>query len=189
MCFGPDAQVGNGDSPLSAYTIHQLRNAPAEPLARADNIRFVKEGMAWWALVVPLLWLFYQRMWLVLAGYVAAMIAMQFLFVVTGLGETAFGWSSVVFTLVFVIFANDLRRWSLARGGYITLGAVTGRSLNECEIKYFSQWEDEDFDLEEEVTASQDHPALINPKLEQARAALGGSRGDDVIGLFPDADR
>jgi hypothetical protein len=39
---------------------------------------------------------------------------------------------------VLAIQANDLRRWSLERRGFEMVAAVTGRSRDECEMKFFS---------------------------------------------------
>ena len=44
---------------------------------RADAVRMVKEGVAWWALLFPALWLLYHRLWLALIGYLALVTVVE----------------------------------------------------------------------------------------------------------------
>ena len=55
---------------MVTYTVHERNGGSGTLAERADAIVFVKEGFAWAALVFPILWLLYHRMWLVLAGFV-----------------------------------------------------------------------------------------------------------------------
>lgn len=169
---------------MTTYTIHEPSARPADMIARAEAVDFVKEGVAWWALLFPLLWLLYHRMWIVLIGLVALLVALQLGLGLIGLSETAIGWSMVAVSILFAVHANDLRRWTLARRGYEMVGAVTGRNRNECELKFFSDWAPAQ-------TAEPAQGEQVTPNKPTVLAARkpGPQGGDDVIGLFPGTDR
>jgi hypothetical protein len=169
--------------PVIHYTIHEPAAAPADPLARADATQFVKEGIAWWALIFPLLWLLYHRMWIVLAGFVALLILIEAGSSLAGLEDAAAGWITIVVTLIFALEANDLRRWTLARAGFVTVGAVSGRDRTECELRYFSQWPDA-------PVSPASRGGMGKPTSAPAAKKGSGAGGEEeVIGLFPEAGR
>ncbi len=162
---------------MIAYTIHEPSDIAGTPEARADAVQFVKEGIAWWALFFPFLWLIYHRMWIVLAGYFALVLALQLGFGLAGL-EAAAGWAVIALSVVFALEANDLRRWGLSRHGYRLVGAVSGRDLTECELKYFTGWE---------TATPRPTPRASAGKAEKRTPA--SPPNDDVIGLFPDSGK
>jgi len=122
------------------YTVHEREDESGDISDRADKILFVKEGYAWIALVMPILWLLYHGMWLVLAGFVALMVAFQTVFSVSGIGEIVAGPATFVISALFALLANDLRRWTLGLRGYSLIEPVSGRDLEECETRFFTDW-------------------------------------------------
>lgn len=89
----------------------------------ARNIKFVKDGFSWWAMLFPLLWSLYNRMWLVFLGYLAAIIAL--VFIAEAFGSTTGGFITVLATLFFAMEAGFLKSWSLRR----KTGRLSGLSL------------------------------------------------------------
>lgn len=153
-------------------------------IARAEAVNFVKEGIAWWALFFPLLWLVYHRMWIVLLGFVGLLAGLQLGLGLLGLNETAIGWTMIAVSILFAVQANDLRRWTLVRQGFEMVGAATGRDRAECELKFFSGWTlPRTLKPLQGEQAAQEKPAASMAK----KPTLQG--GDDVIGLFPGTDR
>ncbi len=169
--------------PVTSYTIHEPGIPDADPVTHAEAVYFVKEGVAWWALFFPLIWLLYHRMWIVLTGFAGVLAALQLGLGLAGVSATAIGWSTIALSVLFAIQANDLRRWTLARRGYEMAGAVTGRDRNECELKYFATWL-------EGAAAQPAHPKPSASAKSAASAATAKTpkpeNGDDVIGLFPE---
>jgi hypothetical protein len=164
-----------------AFTIHEPSRVPATLEARADAVHFIKEGIAWWALFFPFLWLLYHRMWLVLAGFAALSLGLQLALALAEL-ESAAVWAGIGLSILFAVEANDLRRWTLSRRGYRLVGAVTGNDRAECELKYFSSWETPAASTAPPQAAG----TAIVPRTNKPPAA-GGE--DDVIGLFPGTER
>ncbi|WP_063301695.1 DUF2628 domain-containing protein [Pseudovibrio sp. WM33] len=103
----------------------------------ARNIKFVKDGFSWWAMLFPLLWSLYNRMWLVFLGYLAAIIAL--VFIAEAFGSTTGGFITVLATLFFAMEAGFLKSWSLRRKNWQTVGFITAANLDEAEIRFFDR--------------------------------------------------
>jgi len=124
-----------------AYSVLEPATASESVVERIDRIVFVREGFAILALVFPMLWLLFHRMWLVLLAFVGVVAVVNVGFVSIGLSEAVAGWATLAITLLFALNANDLRRWTLERRGFELVGVVSGRNRDECEIRFFDNWD------------------------------------------------
>ncbi len=145
---------------------HYIVLAPPLPASdgapEALRLVFVKDGFCWPALLITMPWMLYRGLFIEAALYVLA----------TGmLGAFSEQLGPAAETLIVVIpialgfLGNDIRRFALRRRGYRFRGAVSGRSRDEAEIRYFLGQPEDD------VLPA---PARVAP------AAPG-----PVIGLFP----
>jgi hypothetical protein len=50
------------------------------------------------------------------------------------------GLAVLALNLLIGFEADTLRRWTLARRGWRTLGAVSGKTAAECERRFFDAW-------------------------------------------------
>jgi len=125
-----------------AFTVHEPSEPSRDILKRADEVVFVKEGTAWLALLFPVLWLLAQRMWLVLAAFIGLTVLLSALVLAMGANQEAAAWASFAPGLLLAVQANDLRRWSIARRGYQMVAAVTARTRDDCEMKFFADFAD-----------------------------------------------
>lgn len=125
---------------MLSFTVHEPPHAPTDRTDRAESLVFVKDGFSWSAALFAPLWLLAHRLWWPFLGYV----------VLSGLFELL-RWSTMVdpgwVTLAGIVLhiligfeADTLRRWSLDRRGWRTLGSVSGRNAAECERRFFEQW-------------------------------------------------
>ena len=160
---------------MVTYTAHERDSEARDIAARAEAIVFVKEGFAWLALLVPLLWLLYHRMWIVLAGYAASVVLVQLGVLSLGLADGVAIVMTISLSGLLALQANDLRRWSLARKGYQMVELVRGRDRDECEERFFTRW-----------LASQTEAVPRAVKRVPASAGNSSPGVDDVIGLFPE---
>ncbi len=161
---------------MTAYTVHEPGDAPADPLARAERVAFVKEGIAWWALVFPVLWLLYHRLWVVLIGFLGVVFLVELALLLAGFGEAGAALAALVVQILFAMEANDLRRWTLRRRGYRMIGAVTALNRTEAELKLFASWSG---------TQARPEPA----PLSAPPPAPVSSGAQEVVGLFPEGGR
>lgn len=167
---------------MATYTVFESGDSESDIAKRAEAVKFVREGFAWLALFFPLLWMLFHCMWVVLLAYLIVITVLQGLLALGGFTEMIAGWLTLGVSVLFAFQANDLRRWSLARKGYVFAGIVTGRNRSECETRFFDSW-----------LANQEHPtsppqpgtSLHEPK-SSTSARPANAADDDVIGLFPE---
>jgi len=170
---------------VTVYSVYEPTPAPsgegnADWEARAEGVAFVKEGFAWIALIVPILWLIYHRMWLELLALLALFLSLPLIFGSDPAGKDLAGWASLGLTVLFAFEANDLRAWALRRRGFRFAGTASGRDQIEAETRFFSRW------LPEQAQSHKAVPAVL-PVLGKGPAIVPTRPlgGDEVIGSFP----
>ena len=120
---------------MRIYTVHA---PPAEgPGAIADRTRlvFIKDGIAWFALLVPVLWILWHRLWLTLLYYVAFVLIVAWIGRLSG--DNLATIAAILGQILFALEANNIRRWSLHSRGWSDVGESFGRNLEEAEMRYF----------------------------------------------------
>jgi hypothetical protein len=164
---------------VTVYSVYEPADA-ADLEARSAKVAFVKDGIAWLALAVPILWLIYHRMWLELVAFLVIFMSLPLIFGSGPAGREIAGWASIGLTVVFAFEANDLRCWALRRRGFKFAGTAWGRDRIEAETHFFSRW------LPEQEKPSAPVPVVVPPP--QSSAGILPTRlsgGDEVIGSFP----
>jgi hypothetical protein len=166
---------------MAVYTV--LEPPPSGDEARdAERVAFVRDGFSWLALLFPLLWLLWHRMWLVLVLWIAVVVLAEW--GASFLGGPVPLVAAAAIAVVMGFEANNLRRWTLERRGWRFAGVVAGADRSECERRFFAGWKWREMQL----------VSLATPP----RAPVGAapmpyaSEGDDVhriLGLFPNAER
>ncbi len=121
---------------MRTFTVHANASLPRAE----DHVRLVKEGMARWAILSPLLWFLYHRMWWEGAAYFGLSILIALAGESFGLGENITVLVGVGVQLLAAMEANDLRRLALARKGYQTVAVVHGADEDEAEARFFASW-------------------------------------------------
>ena len=155
---------------MRAYTVHAPPGAAAP-----ERYAFVKDGIAWPALFVPVLWILWHRLWLTLVWYVV-------LFLVIAWTERLFGDTvatilAVLTAILFALEANNIRRLSLQSRGWREVGSSFGANLEEAELRYF-----------EPRRSPPPAPAPMRPEPAPRRDDF--ARDDDpIFGLFPEPER
>ncbi|HEX9903397.1 MAG TPA: DUF2628 domain-containing protein [Propylenella sp.] len=160
---------------MRAYTVH----APPDETGTPEAFAFVKDGFSWPALFVPILWILWHRLWLVLIGYIIFVLLIAW----TGrlANEDVAAIAAILGGVLFALEANNLRRLSLDRRGWSEIGGAMGRNLEEAEMRFFEKWHAESRGAPDkgEAIARAAYP-------QQAR-----DRGADqpILGLFPEPER
>jgi len=160
---------------MRIYTVHELSGAPLED----KGIVLVREGFCWPAFAFNFLWLLWHRLWLVLLAYVALALVLSAAVEWLNLAPAAAFVSSLTLQLLLGFEANDLRRWTLARRGYRTVGITAGHTLVEAEHKFFTRWSGP---VAGTPISAPAHKGAIWPRRPSSVHDGGG-----VLGLFPKA--
>ncbi|MGE0725234.1 MAG: DUF2628 domain-containing protein [Alphaproteobacteria bacterium] len=105
---------------MRVYTVHR----------RDGDVAVVREGFAWWALPVPLLWALWHHLWwwalIVLgAGLLLAVAAGTDL-----LSPVEAALAAIGFSILFAAEANDIRRRALYWRGWVEEGVSTGANAD-----------------------------------------------------------
>jgi len=164
---------------VTVYSVYEP-DGDADLEARAGKVAFVKEGIAWLALIVPILWLIYHRMWLELIAFLAILLSLPLIFGSGPAGQELAGWASLGLMVVFAFEANDLRSWALRRRGFTFVGTTFGRDRIEAETRFFSRW------LPDQKNLAKRAP-FMTPVIAQGQATVPTRPlgADEVIGSFP----
>jgi hypothetical protein len=125
---------------VTIYTVHEPPDPPADRLDRAERLVFVQDGFSWLAAFFTPFWMIANRMWLALLAYVAGVAALGLALLALGVGSDWVRIAMLALHLAIGSEAGTLQRWTLDRGGWRMLGAVTGQSLEECERRFIQGW-------------------------------------------------
>jgi len=121
---------------MRLYTVYQSPDARGE-----TDLVFIKDGFCWPALILPVLWPLFRKLWLVAFAIVVLFVALS---VLAEAGLLAPFAGSVIEAAIAVIVAfegNNLRRWTLQRRGWREIGMVSGRNLAAAERAFFTDIE------------------------------------------------
>ncbi len=125
---------------MLTFTVHEPPHPPADRVDRAESLVFVKDGFAWLAALFSPIWLLVHRLWWPLLGYIVFSGLLELL---RWSGYVDSDWITLAMIgahLLIGFEADTLRRWSLDRNGWHTLGSVSGRNLAECERRFYEGW-------------------------------------------------
>ena len=165
---------------MTVYSVYEPPTQAPDLGLRAEQLAFVKEGFSWPALIVPLLWLLYYRMWVEFGLLALLYVALQLAFGTDAQGQTLFGWASLAIAVLFAFEANDLRAAALERRGYRLAGVASGRDRTEAERSFFTAW------LPQQGRAAREPERVVEPRREaEAGPPMTRGEGEEVIGLFP----
>ena len=162
---------------MRIYTVHAPPGeGPAEIVDRTRLV-FIKDGIAWFALFVPVLWILWHRLWLTLLYYIA------FILIVAWIGRLFSDDLAIIAGILghilFALEANNFRRWSLHSRGWSDVGESFGRNLEEAEMRYFLDPSPARFEAghKSETIARAAYPHR------------SGAEDDSIFGLFPEPER
>lgn len=125
---------------MVAYTVHEPPHSSEDRLERAETLVFVKDGFNFFAGFLTPIWLLVNRMWVVLLAYLVGIVVVTATMTAVGVSEAWAGLVQLAINIVMGFEADSLRRWSLERKGFATVGTVTGRNSTECERRFFEDW-------------------------------------------------
>ena len=158
---------------MSVYTVHEP--PPRRDEAAADPVRFafVRDGFHFWAFVLGPVWMLVHRLWLVFVLYlvISGLLHAGLWFAGTTSGMTFF--IGLLVSILIGLEAPTLRRWTLRRRGWATIGVVAADDPETAERRFFDAW-----------TGRKPRPQRDPPPPGSFHAPPGQQPA--VIGLFPE---
>jgi hypothetical protein len=126
---------------MPAFTVHEPPLRKNEMTTDPTRLVFVRDGFYFWAFLLAPLWMLRHRLWLVLLLYVIATVAAQAVFLMLGIAASAMIVVGLLLSLLVGLEAASLRRWTLGRRHWNTIGLVVAPDLESAERRFFDSWE------------------------------------------------
>ena len=114
------------------YTVH-LRRHGLDP---DRDLVFVKEGFSWPAFLFSMLWALWHRLWLVAGVFLVVQLALGLVLAIWAPDPVSAGAVSTGAALILAYAANDLRRWTLERRGFVDTAVVTAEGRDGAERRF-----------------------------------------------------
>ena len=133
---------------MNFYTVHEPPDGPADPIDRAETLKFIGDNYTKSAVVLGPFWLISQQLWLAFMGYVGIIGLVGLVVLAFGLSPRWIPLAIGALNIWLGFEGAGLQRWALARKGWLDLGTVSGRTLDEAERRFLESW------LQERATAS-----------------------------------
>ncbi len=114
------------------YTVH-LRRHGLDP---DRDLVLVKEGFSWPAFIFSMLWALWHRLWLIAGLLLLVQVAVSLVFAVWTPDPVSAAAVSIGAALIFAYAANDLRRWALARQGFVDTAVVAADDRDGAERRF-----------------------------------------------------
>jgi hypothetical protein len=158
---------------MPIYTVHEPPLKGSQPEPDPERFAFVRDGFSFWAFLFGPLWMLRHRMWLVFAGYVLVVAALEAAFRLMGASFAQRLLAGLLIAILIGLEAPTLRRFTLARRRWGNVGIIVGDDLEAAESRFFQAWSDEGHRRSTAATS--------------ALAPWPQPRAPEVIGLFPEA--
>jgi Protein of unknown function (DUF2628) len=156
---------------MAVYTVHEPPLRREESAPDPERFVFVRDGFSFAAFLFGPLWMLWQRMWLVLFGYVIAAGGLEAVLTEFGASTSVRVAIGFLIALLTGFEAPTLRRFALARRKWSNVGIIVGDNLETAEQRFFDAW----------TKAGGTSPT----RLADAGATAHDPAQPDIIGLFP----
>jgi hypothetical protein len=122
------------------YTVHEPPAPEADRVDRGTELEFVKDGFSWLTAICPPLGFLANGLWLIAVAYLVVAGALGWALTALKVDSQ---WTGLLFLMINIYLGLEVstfKRWMLEQTGWQTLGVVTGKSIEECERRFFEKW-------------------------------------------------
>jgi hypothetical protein len=162
---------------MAVYTVHEPPPRAGEVAADPERFVFVRDGFHFWAFLLGPLWMLRYRLWLVLVLYLVVMAVLHAALWALGIAVGLRLATDLLLAILVGLEAPTLRRWTLGRRRWLTLGVVVADDVEMAERRFFDTWNrDGGPSQRPPATAPAASPPPLRPPPE---------RPTEVLGLFP----
>ena len=160
---------------MPTFTVHEPPPRKTESVTAPESFVFVRDGFYFWAFVLAPLWLLVRRLWLAFLIYVVAAIAVAVAIKFAGLPSWVQSAAALIIALIVGFEASTIRRWTLGRRKWKTLGFVVAEDAENAARRFYAAWSE---------GARAD--AVVPEPIYATPVRRGAPNASDVIGLFPE---
>ena len=117
---------------MNVYTVHLRQYGQG----RDSDIILIIEGFCWSAFILNVIWTLWYRMWWVGLVLLCVVLIVYGIICVLGMDALAACFVSIGTAMLYGFLANDLRRWSLGRNGFLENGVILGDSQDKALARF-----------------------------------------------------
>jgi hypothetical protein len=125
---------------MAVYTVHEPPPRADEAAADPERFVFVRDGFHFWAFVLGPLWMLWRRLWLVFVLYLVVLIVVQAGLWLAGPAPALKICTNLLLAILIGLEAPTLRRWTLGRRRWLTVGVVVADDLELAERRFYDTW-------------------------------------------------
>ena len=125
---------------MATYTVHEPPVSDSDRVDRAVELAFVKDGFSWLTAIFPPLGFLSHGLWLMAIAYLAGTGLLSYVLAQAKVDPDWIGLIILMINIYLGFEISTLRRWMLDQKGWRMLGVVNGRSIEECERRFFESW-------------------------------------------------
>lgn len=125
---------------MSTYTVHESPQSDADRVDRGVELEFVKDGFSWLTAICPPLGFLANSLWLMAIAYLAGSALLGYVLQTLKVDPSVIGLIFLAINIYLGFEVSTLKRWMLDQKGWQTVGVVNGKSMAECERRFFESW-------------------------------------------------
>jgi len=164
---------------MSVYTVHEPPLRAADASADPQRFVFVRDGFSLWAFLLTPLWMIWHRLWLVLALYLLLSAAIETALRLLSGSASMIALIGILISLLIGLEASTLRRFTLKRRRWKTVGIVSGDKIEDAERRFFDAWV-------RQAPARDGAASMAKPSAPPVTPTPSAPEAPGVIGLFPE---
>ncbi|RUP00182.1 DUF2628 domain-containing protein [Hyphomicrobium sp.] len=125
---------------MATYTVHEPPEADSDRVDRGVELEFVKDGFSWLTAICPPLGFIANGLWLMAIAYLAGTGLLAYLLQSLKVSPELSGILFLALNIYLGLEISTFKRWMLDQKGWQMLGVVNGRTMAECERRFFESW-------------------------------------------------
>ena len=125
---------------MVTYTVHEPPDPGSDRADRGVALEFIKDGFSWLTAICPPIGFIANGLWLFALAYLVGAAALGWLLTTWKVDAQLTGWIFVLINIYLGFEVSTLKRWMLDQTGWQLLGVVTGKSIEDCERRFFETW-------------------------------------------------
>lgn len=161
---------------MASYRVFEFSYALPKKSAAGEDVRFVRDGFSYGALIFPAIWLLWNRLWMIFAGFLG--FAAIFVLAADSINPILAVFLNALVGLYLGFEGTNLKAMKLRNTGWHETDIVIGGDEEEAELRYFSKQRKNEGSKQAPVSEE-----MKPPIMSRARSRPAAKR--QVIGSFP----
>ena len=125
---------------MVVFNVYEPPETTGDRLDRAERLAFVKDGFHWWAALVPVIWLPIKGLWIEFLVFLVGVGVITWFLEAIGVSNEFVSVLLLIVQIVIGFEATNIQGAALERRGWRMAGTVTGRSREDCEVRFLTTW-------------------------------------------------